>query len=99
MGARPDKFYYIRDEEVKKMIHSIALRHGILDDVVNDIIRLQFLFAKHVMLNANKEEVYFPAVRLPYFGMFLVSKNREEYYRNKQKNKDNGNKDKSSAGS
>jgi len=53
------------------LIRQLAKKYGISVAQAREAVRLQDKFVAHVIRNeVNREEGYFPSVRLPGFGLF-----------------------------
>jgi nucleoid DNA-binding protein len=61
-------------EEKKKMIQLLATKYDLPLNEVRKIVNSQFKLAAKTMSEGNLE-----SIRLPFFGLFKVNKNRVKY--------------------
>ena len=76
-------------KKVDRIIKSISLHYRIPVKDVEDMIKSQFAFVKHVIESAERDkEETFKTVKLPLLGKFMVKKNMIGHIINSKKKRD-----------
>lgn len=76
-------------KKVDRIIKSISLYYRIPVKDVEDMIKSQFAFVRHVIESAERDkEETFKTVKLPMFGKFIVKKNMIKHIINSKNKRD-----------
>jgi nucleoid DNA-binding protein len=75
----------IHSKQIDRIFEKIALKHGIHKNTVRMIIMTEFEMIKDIMGKVDSYNNYFPYIRLEYFGVFKVKKNKRKFFLEKSK--------------
>ena len=80
----------MRNLKTNELIRSIAKDHGVSTEQAKTVLMSVFEYLKYNITEvSDREEVYFPAIRLPNFAMFFVRESTKEKFKlMKEKEKD-----------
>lgn len=72
----------MKNTEVKSLIKFLSVKYGLTQAHMEDIISAPFdLLAEVLHEKADSNELYFPAVRIPFFGIFYVPSYKIERFK------------------
>lgn len=77
--------------DIKKLTKMIAKEFGLNMAQIEDVIDSVFSFQAHVMkTKCDRKTMYFPSVRIPYWGVFHCPPYSKDYYKKfNERRKDN----------
>ena len=61
----------MKNAELHKLVKIKAKKYGLTEQQIKDIVDAPWKFLRYVMKEkGNRETLYFPSVRIPFFGIF-----------------------------
>ena len=69
----------MKSQVSKEILRDLKRRHSISDAQAVEIIRSEFDMVSQTMESYSKDGEYYPAIRLPKFGLFFVKYNGKKH--------------------
>lgn len=77
-------------KETKELIKFFSKKYNIPQAEITKVFEAPFKFQTHVMKNVcDRKKLYFPSVRIPYFGIFYLPEWKKDKFRQKLQDEDN----------